>query len=93
MSSDPANADAPSTPQTHVPADDLGFKLNPADITSDTSAEDLDGGLDAAPTAHPSDSEFGASDTVLGPLRASPEAFGPGSGTMGDSNSPSDEAI
>lgn len=85
--------DRTRTPQTHVPADDLGFDLNPADITADTPGDDLDGGLDAAPTAQPGDSEFGASDTVLGPLRAPDEAFGPGSGTLGDTNSPSDEAI
>lgn len=72
-----------------TPADDLGFKLNPADITDET----FDDTPEAAPTDHPSASEYGASDTVLGRLTGDAEDFGPGSGTLGDTNSPSDEAV
>lgn len=77
------------TPQKPTPADDLGFKLDPAQFAADDDGDTLD----AAPTDQPSDSEFGASDTVLGRLTGDAEDFGPGSGTMGDTNSPSDEAI
>lgn len=83
------------TPQTPTPADDLGFTLDPdqvAQAATDGVPETGDT-LDAAPTDQPSDSDFGASDLVLGRLTGDAEDFGPGSGTMGDTNSPSDEAI
>ncbi len=49
--------------------------------------------LSAAPTAKPSDplARSGSSDEVLGELETDDDAFGPGSGALGDTNSPSDE--
>ena len=82
------------TPQQSTPADDLGFKLDPEQVLQSLNDGVPEGdSLDAAPTAQPSDSEFGASDLVLGRLTGDAEDFGPGSGTMGDTNSPSDEVI
>lgn len=63
------------------------------DPSEDAAATGDEAPLDAGITDQPSDSQglHGASDDVLGGLNPSDEDFGPGSGAVGDSNSPSDE--
>lgn len=85
-----------AAPDALASAGDSGAGLGPGDLydpSEEAGAADDEVSRDAGVTAHPRDplGLNGASDDVLGGLNPDAEDFGPGSGAMGDSNSPSDE--
>ena len=95
-----AASDAPdldlAAPDTLAAMGDTGTSLGTGDLydASEEAGADPDTpSLSAAPTAHPADplARSGSSDEVLGELETDDDAFGPGSGALGDTNSPSDE--
>lgn len=77
-------------------ASDARADLGPGDLydpSEDPNASGDAAPLDAGVTAQPADplGRSGASDDVLDGLTPDDDAFGPGSGALGDTNSPSDE--
>lgn len=85
-----------AAPDSLASAGATGTGMGPGDLydpSEDAGADDDAAALDAGVTDQPSDplGLNGASDEVLGGLNPDAEDFGPGSGNMGDSNSPSDE--
>ena len=85
-----------AAPDSLASAGDTGTGLGPGDLydpSEDAGASDDAAPREAGVTDQPRDplGLRGASDEVLGGLNPDVQDFGPGSGRMGDSNSPSDE--